>query len=66
MECEQAQQALLYFVYAHGDDSSTAMLSAHLMQCIDCREVLAELVLVQAMGRVARDQWGHGKPSGCQ
>jgi hypothetical protein len=66
MECVKVQEALLNFYYSRSGDSPTAMLNAHLMQCVECREMLTELVLVRAMARVARDEWGRTRPSGCK
>jgi len=58
MQCVDAERILPVLLDgASGVWGTRAMLS-HLAACGDCREIFANMLLVKAMGNVARSQWG--------
>ena len=61
MECADAELVLSRFLDGDWDGSSVPELGLHLSWCEDCRELIANLFLVQAICRVARVKWGETK-----
>ncbi len=58
MQCADAEILLSVVRDGNRDESSARELRAHLNVCRNCRDVLANLLLVKAMCRIARGQWG--------
>ena len=58
MECADAELVLSRFLDGDFDGSSVQDSRSHLTVCRDCRELIANLLLVQAMDRVVRGTWG--------
>lgn len=56
MQCEEAELALSALF--DRDLSQARDLFLHLVTCRECRELLAQMFLLGAMGRVAEKQWG--------
>jgi hypothetical protein len=61
MECADAELVLSRFLDGDFDGSRVQESRSHLTVCRDCRELIANLLLVQAMGRVVRGTWGKTK-----
>lgn len=56
MRCEEAELALSALF--DRDLSQAHDLFFHLAACRECRELLAQMFLLRAMGRVAKKYWG--------
>ena len=64
MECEEAEELLAGIFDVEGSKAPTRELTAHVYACTGCRELLANLLMVRAMGRVARGLWGNSRGRG--
>ncbi len=64
MRCSDAERMLARVLDGDWDTMAARMLHVHLSECTDCRELFANLLLVRAMCRVAREFWG--KKETCQ
>ena len=58
MKCEQAEEILADIFDADCAEPSPPDLVFHLCACVECRKLVANLLLVKALGRVARELWG--------
>ena len=61
MRCADAESLLAQFLDSDCDEQSAYELRLHLKICPSCRESIANLVLVRAICRIARGQWGREK-----
>jgi len=61
MQCLDAELVLSRVLDDDWDELAARALRLHLSACMDCRESIANLLLVRAMCRVARGQWGTEK-----
>jgi predicted anti-sigma-YlaC factor YlaD len=58
MQCIDAERFLPVLLDRDPDVWGTNTLLSHLYMCSDCREIFANMLLMKAMGNVARSQWG--------
>ena len=58
MQCIDAERILPVLLDGDPDVWGTRAMLSHLLTCSDCREIFANMLLVKAMGDVARSQWG--------
>jgi predicted anti-sigma-YlaC factor YlaD len=58
MQCMDAERILPVLLDGDPDVWGTRATLSHLFMCHDCREVFANMLLMKAMGNVARSQWG--------
>jgi hypothetical protein len=56
MDCEDAEGVMAGLF--DGAEITQANLCAHFDACSDCRELFANLLLVQSMSRIACHAWG--------
>jgi hypothetical protein len=58
MRCADAEFLLSQFMDSDCDEQAAQELNLHLKICGSCSEIIANLLLVRAICRVARGQWG--------
>ena len=58
MRCIDAELILPLLFDGDLDEASARILRSHLYACGECRELFSNMLLVKAMGRVMRRQWG--------